>query len=89
MRNGFSPKRESMQNFVAKKKSLKVDKSKASDDTHSTNKDAKGLKLIDYIINGCTTEIMLWDSKACIIAKCWLKNAYEGISNIADTLVKD
>jgi hypothetical protein len=32
---------------------------------------------------------MLGDIKAHIIAKRWLKNANPGISNLADTLVKD
>jgi hypothetical protein len=82
-------KKEKQAKFNAKKKSLKVDKSKAGDDTNSINKDAKRLKLSDTIVNGLTTKIMLGDSKVPIIAKCWLKNANAGISNLADTLVKD
>ncbi len=64
-------------------------KSKAGDDTNSTNNNAKHLKLRDSVINDLTTEIMLGDSKARIIAKHWLKTANEGTSNLADTLVKD
>jgi hypothetical protein len=87
--NGFSPKKEKQAKFDAKKKSLKANKSKASDDTNSTNNNAKHLKLSDSIVNGLTTEIMLGDSKACIIARQSLKNANKGFSNLADTLVKD
>ena len=82
-------KKEKQANFDAKKKALKADKSKAGDDTNSTNNDAKHLKLSDTIVNGLTTEMMLGDSKACIIAKRWSKNANAGISVLADTLIKD
>jgi hypothetical protein len=82
-------KKEKQAKFDAKKKSLKADKSKAGDDTSSTSNNAKHPKLNDTVVNGLTTEIMLGDSEARIIAKHWLKNANVGISNLADTLVKD
>ncbi len=82
-------KKEKLEKFNAKKKFLKAEKSKAGDDNNSTNNNVKLLKLSDSIINGFTTKIMIGDSKACIIAKCWLKNANEGTSDFADTLVKD
>jgi hypothetical protein len=53
-------------------------KSKAGDDTISTNNVIKHLNLSDSIINCLTTEIMIGDSKAHKIAKRWLKNANEG-----------
>jgi hypothetical protein len=61
-------KKEKQAKFDATNKSLKADKSKAGDDTNFTNNNAKHLKLSDTIVNGLTTEIMLGDSKACIIA---------------------
>jgi hypothetical protein len=82
-------KEEKLAEFNAKKKSLKVKISKAGDDNDFIINDVKRLKLSDSIINDHTTEIMIGDSKACIIAKCWLKNANEGNSNLADTSVKD
>jgi hypothetical protein len=82
-------KMESLAKFNAKKKFLKANKSKASDDNNSTNNNTKCLKLSDSIINGLTTEIMIGDSKACKMAKRWFENANKGTSNQADSLVKD
>jgi hypothetical protein len=88
MQNGSPPKKEKLAKFDAKKKSLKAKKSKAGDDTNSTNNEVKHLKLSDSFINGLTTEIMLGDSKARKIAKRWLKNADEGTNDLAKTLVQ-
>ncbi len=71
------------------KKSLKAKKSKAGDDNKSTNNNTKHLKLSDSIINGLTTEIMIGDSEARKMAKRWFENANKGLSNQADSLVKD
>jgi hypothetical protein len=56
-------KKEKLSKFDAKTKSLKAKKSKAGDNTNSTNNNVKRLKLSDSIINGLTTEIMIGDSK--------------------------
>jgi hypothetical protein len=72
-------KEEKLANFDANKKSLMAEKSKAGDDTNSTNNNVKRLKLSNSIINGLTTEIMIRDSKACKMAKRWFQNANEGI----------
>jgi hypothetical protein len=88
MQNGSSPKKEALAKFNAKKKSLKAKKSKASDDFNPTNNNAKRLNLSDSIINGLTTEIMIEDSKARKMAKCWFQNANKGTSNQADPLIK-
>jgi hypothetical protein len=82
-------KKESLTKFNARKKSLKAKKSKAGDDNNSTNNNAKHLKLRDSIINGLTTEIMIGNSKAHKMAKCWFENANKGTSNQADSSVKD
>jgi hypothetical protein len=81
-------KKESLAKFNAKKKSLKAKKFKAGDDNKSTNNNTKHFKLSDSIINGLTTEIMIVDSKACKMAKCWFENANKGTSDQADSLVK-
>ncbi len=60
-------KKEKQAKLDAKKKALKANKSKAGDNTNSNN--TKHLKLSDNIVNGLPTEIMLGDSKACILAK--------------------
>ncbi len=80
---------QTLAKFNAKKKSLKVKKSKAGDDNNSTNNDIKHFNLSDFIINGLTTEIMIGDSKARRIAKRWFQNANKGTSNQADPLVRD
>jgi hypothetical protein len=67
-----------MVTITAKKKSLKAKKSRAGDDTNSTNNDVKRLKLSDSIVNGLTTEIMIGDSEACKMDKRWFCNANEG-----------
>ncbi len=82
-------KKEKLEKFDANKEFLEAEKSKAGDYNNSINNNGKHLKISDSIINGLTTEIMIGDSKARIIAKCWLKNANEGTSDFADTLVKD
>jgi hypothetical protein len=60
MQNVSSPKGDVLAKFNAKKKPLKAKKSKAGDDNGSTNNNAKHLKLSDSVINGLTTEIMIW-----------------------------
>jgi hypothetical protein len=82
-------KKESLAKFNAKKKFLKAENSQAGDDNDSTNNNTKHLKLSDSIINGLTTEIMIGDSKARKMAKCWFENANKGTSDQADSLVKD
>jgi hypothetical protein len=82
-------KKEKQEKINAKKKTLKANKSKAGDDTNSTSNNAKHLNPSDTIVNGLTTEIMLGDSKAYIIAKRWFQNANAGISDLADKSVKD
>jgi hypothetical protein len=82
-------KKETLAKFNANKKSLKAKKSKASDDNDSTNNNVKRLKLSYSIINGLTTEIMIGDSKARKMAKCWFQNANKGTSDQADPSVKD
>ncbi len=83
-------KKESLAKFNARKKFLKAKKSKAGDDNNSTYNHAKHLKLSDSVINGLTTEIMIGNSDARKMAKCWFeKNANKGTSNQADSSVKD
>jgi hypothetical protein len=82
-------KKESLEKFNAKKISPKAKKSKAGDDNDSTNNDTKHFKLSDSIINGLTTEIMIWDSEARKMAKRWFENANKGTSIQADSSVKD
>jgi hypothetical protein len=82
-------KKESLAKFNARKKSLKAKKSKASDDSNSTNNDAKHLKLSDSVIDGLTAEIMMGDSNTRKMTKCWFENANKGTSDQADSLVKD
>ncbi len=82
-------KKESLSKFNAKNKSLKAKKTKAGDDNNSTNNNTKHLKLSDSIINDLTTDIMIGDSEAQKIAKCWFENANKGTSDQADSLVKD
>jgi hypothetical protein len=71
-------KKKKLAKFDAKMKSPKAKNSKAGDDTNSTNNNVKHLKLSDSIINGLTTEIMIGDSEACKMTKCWFQNANVG-----------
>jgi hypothetical protein len=88
MQNGFT-KKEKQAKVDAKEKAPKAGKSKAGDHTDSTNNNVKRFKLSDTMVNGLTTDIMLGDSEACIIAKRWLKNAKGGLSDLSDNLEKD
>jgi hypothetical protein len=67
----------------------KRQKSKAGDDDNSTNNNENHLKLSGSVVNGLTTEIMIGDCKARIMAKRWFQNANIGTSYQADSSVKD
>jgi hypothetical protein len=67
-------KKEKQAQFEAKKKDPKPIKTKADNETKSTNKsnkDKKHLKLSDAVASGLTTKVMIGNSNARALAKRW------------------
>jgi hypothetical protein len=83
-------KQEKDAKFEGKKKSSKPSKTKADDGIKSPTKEndnkKKRLKLSDTVVNGLTTEIMLGDSNARVLAKKWFARA--NAHDSSDDLVK-